>query len=151
MRRLGLGQESILEERCLWPAPHMAKGIGDARPPFPFHSGCVCRKGPQVRGLPGNEGRRHFFSPSLTLNTLSLFLCLVSISGHILWFCPMSSCPSLGVGYTRTPPSSCPLVSGLPVYPSLCLSPQDPRRKNQAIFPRIEVKDILPATPDPAP
>lgn len=76
----------------------MAKGVGDGleiRPLFTFCSGCVCRKGPQVRGWPGSEGRRHFFSPLLTLNTLYLFLCLVSGSGHILWLCPNVQLPPI--------------------------------------------------------
>ena len=29
MRGLGLGQEKLLEEGCLWPAPHVAQGEGD--------------------------------------------------------------------------------------------------------------------------
>lgn len=91
------------------------------RPRFFFCSGSIWTKGPQVWGWTDSEGSQQYVPPSPTPSALSLFAWSLSF----------------------------PLVLGLPVYPSLSL--QDLWRKNQATFPRTEVKDTLPATPDPAP
>lgn len=98
MRRLGL-----LEERCLWPAPHVARRVRgglETRPHFLFCSGCVWRKGLQVQGWCGSNGK-HFFSFLLTLSILSPFF---TWSLHILWLCPNARlAPSLDASY---PPRS---------------------------------------------
>lgn len=77
------------------------------------------------------------------------FLCLVSAPGHILWLCPNARlAPSLGARYPHAlPPLSTgfglhfcvlglapPLFLGLPVHPSLFVSP-GPVEEEPGYFP----------------
>lgn len=166
MRRLGLGQTMILVKGYLWITPHVVKGVGDGLGDSATDCSSalpVWRKGLEVWGWTGSKGRKHSFPPLLSIPSPSFFIWLVCLSLGV--FVPSVQMPSLLVA--GTPISSfllCPLVSistsvsllllslwllaCLSIH--LCLSPQDPWRKNQATFPRIEVKDIVPATPDPA-
>lgn len=175
MRRLALGQEELLEERCLWSARGRVKGAGhgpESGPRFFFCPRCVGRKGLRVRAWMGSEGSRHFFSLLLTFNTLTLFVCLESVClslpvpGHVLQPFPNVWLPLISVPGTPTssflfcplvsaclhfpvPSPAPPLVSGLPVHPSPFVSP-GPTEEEPSYLPRTEVKDILPSTPDPA-
>lgn len=146
MRRLGL-----LEERCLWPAPHVARRVRgglETRPHFLFCSGCVWRKGLQVQGWCGSNGK-HFFSFLLTLSILSPFftwslpLCTFSGSVQMPGWPPLlmpvtpHALPPLCTGFSL---HFCvlglapPLFLDLPVHPSLFVSP-GPVEEEPGYFP----------------
>lgn len=171
MRGLGLGQESILEEGCLWLAPHMAKGVGDGDPATLSLLLWLClEERTPSSGLNWQQKKQTFLLPSadhqyplpLSLHGLCLCLSLDMFSGsaqvpiHTLVSWYQDHLPSSSTHWFLSVSTSVPRL-----WPSLwclaCLSshfsvsPQDPRRKNQTTFPRTEVKDIFPATPDAAP
>lgn len=166
MRGLGLGQTMILVKGYLWITPHVVKGVGDGLGDSATLSLLLCPSGGKDlkfgAGLAVKEG--NIPSPlccqyPLPLSSYGQSACPWVCS------CPLSKCP---VSWWQVHPFSsfllCPLVSistsvsllllslwllaCLSIH--LCLSLQDPWRKNQATFLRIEVKDIVPATPDPA-
>lgn len=93
-----------------------------------------------------------FFVWSVCLS-LDMFPVSVQEPSLLVTGTPILFLPPRSTGVYLSPPQ-CPCSyspSGFwPIYPSLCLSPQDPWRKNQATFPRTELEDIVPATPDPA-
>lgn len=126
------------------------EGVGDGletRPHFLFCSGCVWRKRRQVLGWRGSDGR-HFFSFLLTLSTLSPFfawsLPLGTFSGSV----QMPGWPPLLVSSTSMLFLLClpisvstsvsglapPLFPGLPVHPSLFVSP-GPVEEEPGYFP----------------
>lgn len=132
-------------------------GWPETRPSVLFRWLCWEERTPSL-GLDGSEGRRRFFSPVLTLNTLPFIAWYLSVSlsacpqaGSLApskcrwlltsgcWVHPPSHflpCPLVSVClHFRVPALGPPLVSGLPVHPSPFVSP-GPMEEEPGYFPQ---------------